>query len=452
MRAKTRLRSRLRTFGSDRAGNFALATAAVMSALVAGGGFALNLAQVTLTRSNLSNALDAAVTSTARDLTTGKIAPDDVDALVSAFLKANGSTGFASKDRVTLDRVTIDRQARTVSAVASAEIDLAFPVFNAAASRMIRVESQALYSDRKIEVAMMLDITGSMRGRKLRDLQAAAGNVVDTFLAGQNATDPRVRLAIVPYADAVNTGVLAPMVHVETEFATGEPPALEDLRPVSAGLRSSPRLPDGSRRPDSCATERKGMQQFSDASPRTAMVNRDYRLAFCPSAALQPLTDDVSRLKATIGAFRANGHTAGHIGIQWSWYLLSRKWAEVLPAGSQPLAPNTKKVGKFAILMTDGEFNTAFAGVPRRATTKGGQAGRSRNQAERLCQEMKKAGIEIFTVGFQLRERNAKQVMQACASPDRGSIRHYFEAASGEELDAAFQEIAGNIERLAIIK
>jgi Flp pilus assembly protein TadG len=452
MCAKTGLCSRLRKFGTDRSGNFALATAAVMSALVAGGGFALNLAQVTLTRSNLSNALDAAVTSTARDLTTGKVAPDDADALVLAFLKANGSGGFTSQDRITLDRVTIDRQARTVSAVASTEIDLAFPVFNAAASRLIRVESKALYSNRKIEVAMMLDITGSMNGRKLRDLQTAAGNVVDTFLGGQNATDPRVRLAIVPYADAVNTGVLAPVVHVETEFATGEPPALDDAKIVSAGLRGSRRLPDGSRRPDSCATERKGAQQFSDASPRKAMVNRDYRLAFCPSAALEPLTADVSRLKATIGAFRASGYTAGHIGIQWSWYMLSRKWADVLPAGSRPLAHNANKVGKFAILMTDGEFNTAFAGVARGGATKGGQAGRSRNHAERLCQEMKKQGIEIFTVGFQLRQRNAKQVMRACASPDRGSIRHYFEAASGQELDAAFQEIAGNIERLAIIK
>ncbi|MVA96321.1 VWA domain-containing protein [Nitratireductor sp. CAU 1489] len=452
MRARTGFCSRLREFRSDRSGNFALATAAVASALVAGGGFAMNLAQITLTRSNLSNALDSAVTSTARDLTTGKVAPDDVDALVLAFVKANGSTGFANQDRITLDRVTIDRQARTVSAVASTEIDLAFPVFKASASRLIQVESTALYSDRKIEVAMMLDITGSMSGRKLRDLQAAASNVVDTFLSGQNATDPRVRLAIVPYADAVNTGVLAPVVHVEAGFTTGEPPVLEDNGFVSASLRKTGLLLDGSRRPDSCATERKGAQQFTDASPRKAMVNRDYRLAFCPSAALEPLTADASRLKATIGAFRASGHTAGHIGIQWSWYMLSRKWADVLPAGSRPLASNAKKVGKFAILMTDGEFNTAFAGVPRGGTTKGGQSRRSRNQAERLCEEMKKQGIEIFTVGFQLRERNAKQVMQACASPDRGSIQHYFEAASGQELDAAFQEIASNIERLAIIK
>jgi hypothetical protein len=42
--------------------------------------------------------------------------------------------------------------------------------------------------------------------------------------------------------------------------------------------------------------------------------------------------------------------------------------------------------------------------------------------------------------------------MSRCASPDKGSTRHYFEAANGEELDAAFKEVARNIERLAIIE
>ncbi|QDY99931.1 hypothetical protein FQ775_05835 [Nitratireductor mangrovi] len=452
MPATTRVPRLFRSFVSDRSGNFALATAAVMTALLAGGGFAINLAQVTLTQSNLTNALDAAVTSTARDLTTGKITPEEARELISAFLKTNGSTGFARANRVVLDNVTVDKNARTVTALASADIDLAFPVFKTSASRLIQVGSTALYSDRKIEVAMMLDVTGSMSGQKIRDLRTAASNVVDTFLSGQNPADPRVRVAIVPYADAVNTGDLAHTVHVETGFTTGEPPPLTNLLLAAIGRGAGALLPGGSSRPDACATERKGSHQFSDASPRMAMINRDVRLAFCPQAALAPLTADIGRLKSAIRDFRASGHTAGHIGIQWSWYLLSRKWADILPAGSQPLAGDPKKVGKFAILMTDGEFNTAFAGVAQGGSTKGGQPRRSRDAAERLCDEMKRDGIEIFTVGFMLKEKAAKDVMRGCASPDRGSVVHYFEAVDGDELNAAFQKIAANIERLAIVK
>ena len=131
--------------------------------------------------------------------------------------------------------------------------------------------------------------------------------------------------------------------------------------------------------------------------------------------------------------------------------MLSQKWADVLPAASRPLAHDPRGVAKFAILMTDGEFNTAFAGVPNGQNVRN-QPVRSRDNAEKLCAEMKKQGIEIFTIGFMLNQAGAKTVMKNCASPDKGATKHYFETSSGAELDAAFQSIAANIERLAIVK
>lgn len=61
----------------DRRGNFAMMTGIVMPVLLVGTGFGVNIGQVTLTRANLLAALDAAVTSTARDLTTGAIQEKD---------------------------------------------------------------------------------------------------------------------------------------------------------------------------------------------------------------------------------------------------------------------------------------------------------------------------------------------------------------------------------------
>ena len=165
------LRTAVNSFLAAHDGNFAVMTAAVSAALVLAAGFALNIGQVTMTRSNLLNALDAAVTSTARDITTGRLAPDQARETVEAFLIANGGTGFADADNITLDSLTADRAARTLRAVASVNIELAFPVFGTASTRTISVESAAVYSDKKIEVAMMLDVTGSMAGRKLADLK-----------------------------------------------------------------------------------------------------------------------------------------------------------------------------------------------------------------------------------------------------------------------------------------
>jgi hypothetical protein len=110
-----------------------------------------------------------------------------------------------------------------------------------------------------------------------------------------------------------------------------------------------------------------------------------------------------------------------------------------------------RKVAKYAILMTDGEFNTAFADV-----AEGGkiheQDTKARNAAQTHCAAMKKDGIEIFTIGFMLNQSAAKAVLKNCSSPDKSAIKHYYEVSTGAALDQAFKDIAANIERLAIVK
>lgn len=434
------LQTAVTSFLARREGNFAVMTAAVSVAIVLAAGFALNIGQMSMTRSNLLNALDAAITSTARDITTGRLAPDKARETVEAFLLANGGTGFAAANDISLDSLVANRGAHTLQAVASVDIELAFPVFGGSSSRKISVESAAVYSDKKIEVAMMLDITGSMAGRKLADLKRAARNAVATLLASNSKTNPRVRVAIVPYATAVNTGVLSNTVYVERRMTAGDPPRLDAPFAAAGGGF------------DGCATERKGSLQFTDASPYEAMVNRDVRLSYCPANALLPLTSNLDDLDRAIRRFSASGYTAGHIGVQWSWYLLSPNWASVLPVSAKPAAYRPGKVSKYAILMTDGEFNTAYANVGRGEPPEGAQTVRSGNNAKRLCDAMKADGIEIFTIGFMLNEAAAKDVMRDCASSGSRTAKHYFETSSGTELDAAFQEIAANIERLALTK
>jgi len=447
-------------FSGDRRGNFAVMMALVCSVVVLAAGYGVNIAQLFMTRSNLLNALDAAVTSTARDLTTGHILEKDARPTVEAFLLANGGTGFAAADDISLDSLVVDKARGTVSAEASILVDLAFPLFGTADRQKVAVRSASLYSDKKIEVAMMLDVTGSMSGQKIRDLKAAATNAVNALLQGQGKTDPRVRVALVPYAEAVNAGRLASdVVFIEKAGGSNLPP------PIDA-TRKEIRANTGAWE-DNCATERKlmdGSADFSDDGPFSerlndqrrryiARINRDDRLEVCPRAAIEPLTADADVLKETIRDFSASGVTAGGIGVQWAYYMLSSKWRSVIKGaglGEGPADFDKKKVAKIAILMTDGQFNTAFAG--RGAN----QGDKSRKNAEGLCGAMKEDGIEIFTIGFDLNSRDmqpweqeqAKAVLRNCASPDVSSIKHYYEASTGEELDAAYQEIIRNTERL----
>jgi Flp pilus assembly protein TadG len=456
-------------FARDSRGNFAIVFGLAASVLALAVGFAVDTAQLMNAKSALREAVDSAVTSTARSITLGDISEQDAPRMVKAFLTANSTGGVLSYDQIVLDNLTIDKTAKTVEVAAHVNVPLYFPLFGMEKNRRVADVGAALYSDKQIEVAMMLDITGSMKGQKIEDLKTAAENAVGALLKGNKDPDkPRVRVAIVPYAEAVNTGKLADTVFVEQKNGPDLPPAIDAPLLVSAATR-----------PDQCATERKmqdGSADFSDDAPdsiRTvrrnnkderyyAKVNRDDRLKICPEAELVALTADQQKLLDTITAFKAGGVTAGGIAAQWGYYMLSPKWRQTISdagAGSGPADFNASKVGKVAILMTDGAFNTAFAGVPvsndKNNQPQNDQGEKSRSNAESICANMKKDGISVFTIGFALptsESSQARAVLKDCASDDTSSMKHFYDVSTGPELDAAFKEIIANTERLALTK
>ncbi|AZO65590.1 MULTISPECIES: pilus assembly protein [unclassified Mesorhizobium] len=458
-------------FARDRSGNFAVLFGIVASVLTLGAGFAVNVSQLYNAKSSLQGVVDAAVTSTARDLTTGVIKEADANASVQLFLDANSEAGILQADQIVLDKLTVDRTANTVQADVHVDVGFYFPLFGMGDVKRVEASTTALYSDKQIEVAMMLDVTGSMAASwykntdKIGDLRTAASKAVTDLLKwNRDENDPRIRIAIVPYAEAVNTGGLAGTVFVETEHGPEVPPPTDAPVSVSSATPAE----------DECATERKDKDGYADYSsdgpytPRVdnngktylAKVNRDYDMRNCPLAALVPLTADEDKLLKTIDDFTAAGVTAGGIAAQWGYYMLSPSWRSATAdagLGAGPANFDKRRVAKIAILMTDGLFNTAFA-KGRGAPNWQGQGQTSRSNAEAICGNMKRDGIEVFTIGFDLNdptmtvnERDqAKSVLKNCSTADTSSLKHYYEAATGPELTDAFSEITRNIEKLTI--
>ena len=290
MRYGAAVARRLELFGKERSGSFAILMAMVVAVLSLSAGYALNLAQLYNARSGLKNALDAAVTSTARDITIRHDQVEDARDLVERFLKANGDPTFASGDKLVLDRLIIDKAKSTIEVAGHVDVDLYFPLFGLSDERRVTNVSAAVYSDKKIEVAMMLDVTGSMakKGKKdkIGDLKAAATNAVEAMLTYQDPENPRVRVALVPYASGVNVGDLAKNVYAEQSGKSNLPPAAND--PVIGGKKGTTELPafgtyvskvaSAFGRPDNCATERKdkdGKPDFSDDGPDTVRLNKN---------------------------------------------------------------------------------------------------------------------------------------------------------------------------------
>jgi hypothetical protein len=116
---------------------------------------------------------------------------------------------------------------------------------------------------------------------------------------------------------------------------------------------------------------------------------------------------------------------------------------------------------KVVILMTDGDFNTAYCnGVLARDSGPGSGGtsskidcdatnGSSFDQARALCTAMKAKDIVIYTVGFQVGSGSvAESLMKTCAS----TSDHYYLPSSGAALKDAFASIGRDIMKLRLSK
>jgi Flp pilus assembly protein TadG len=211
-----------------------------------------------------------------------------------------------------------------------------------------------------------------------------------------------------------------------------------------------------------CVSERIGANKLTDAAPSIAPVGRNYPAPSngCLTNQIVPLTSNKADLNTAVNALQAGGSTAGHIGIAWSWYLISPNFGYLFPSGSQPAAYGPPhELMKVAILMTDGEYNSSYCnGVISQDSTSGsGSAsdhincnahnGSSWSQAEAYCTAMKAAGVIIYTVGFQIVNNQAAIDMMANCATDAA---HAHVAESGQDLRDVFVKIGQDISKLRL--
>jgi hypothetical protein len=194
-----------------------------------------------------------------------------------------------------------------------------------------------------------------------------------------------------------------------------------------------------------CVTERVGAQAYTDAAPSTAFVGRFYGSG-CPTATIQPLTDNVPALKAKITSLAASGGTAGHIGLAWGWYSIAPNFNGLWPA-STANAYDPNETIKSVIMMTDGDFNTEYCSGVQAPGACNATNGTSFAQATALCTAMKARGVVVYSVGFQVASNSsAANFLRACAT-DPSKV---FFPGSGAVLTQSFAAIGRDITRIRI--
>ena len=465
-----RAKSEFRRFVNDKAGATAVIFAIALLPITLAIGAAVDYSAAMRMRTTLTSSLDSAALSVAVAQAGGQNLNLANAALSQAVQKSlQGSLGtFAASATVTTS-ASIDGSG---ALVASAQISVPTNLMGIIGIRTLPVTATTRVSmpAGPVELAMVLDTTGSMAGAKIAALQTAATNLTNTMFSIPNATT-NVKVAVVPFTAYVNVG----LADRNASWITG---AQDYTIPASGPCQDLPNMvctggyttvnstctSDGISSPCSYQTCNGYTQQGtyqSCPSPSTytwygCVGSRNYPadvganadvadatnpvpalLNYSCSTQLQRLTNSQATVQTAINNLTAWGETYIAPALLWGWRVLS----PYTPYADG--AAYNSRTRKYLVLMTDG-FNTHSPNYPDH---EGMNTTDANNLTAQTCAAIKAKGIVIFTVAFQVSDATIKSVLQNCASTTTG----YFDSASTTDLLTAFQSIGNAITQVRIL-
>ncbi len=466
-----------RGLARDERGGIAIILALAVVPLVAFSGLAIDTGRGELVRARLSQALDAAALAGGRVFFSAQR-----DADIRMYFAANFPEGYLEADVSPLEIVE-DRLNGRLTVTATATVPTTF--MSVLGFRQITVSARTVVerADRGMELVLVMDNTGSMyqggsRTSRINRMRAAAHELVDILYEGRDTIDG-LWVGLVPYTAAVNvgaarTGWLMPNAFQGVQYPPGSgwkgcvearPGAheLSDTPPGNARFRPFvfPAHPDDNAWPPLDESER---------TNTTSNEGRGPNLGCGP-----PVTPPVASRRAVKDAIDRMGpwHRGGTItseGLAWGWRMLSPRWRGQWGGATPPELPldyDEPLMRKVVIILTDGKNElytyhrrggndtdyTAYGRVRegRLGTTGKDNARREINRrTARLCDDMKRQGIIIYAITFEVDMDSAgqegRQLFRNCAT----SPAHYFDNPVGTDLSVTFRTIANQLGNLRI--
>ncbi|MDQ1154823.1 ubiquitin-activating E1 FCCH domain-containing protein [Brevundimonas sp. SORGH_AS_0993] len=241
-----RLGALSRRLASNRRGNVVMMFAFAMPMLLMLTLGGIDISRITTVKARMQDALDAATLAAARSSYTDVA---DLKRVALTTLNANLRNAdvepFKDSDFqivLTEDQVVISNlQVRVKTLVAN----IVLPPYGKLLDDFIpiSVRSEVNRSSKDIEVAMVLDITGSMGGSRIASLKDAARQL--TTIVVQDQQQPYYsRLAVVPYSTGVNLGSLAATARgapiqftsiTRVDWSTGDAKSITDATRANPG-------------------------------------------------------------------------------------------------------------------------------------------------------------------------------------------------------------------------
>ena len=479
---------------NDSRGNMIMMAAILMIPMIGTVGLAVDTARIYAVRAQLQAALDAAA------LAGGRLyfmPPADRNASINAFFQENlDETRYGA----TFSPVTVTDNFTTKTLTLTATAMVPTTIISVINNNpvMVAATSEILRSDSTLELALVMDVTGSMCTpcSKIAAAKVAAKNLLDIIFQGENPADPKVFVSLVPFTDIVRVSPGGPVSNIAPlqyqDWTVPDDPAnpadhsVEDIdwngglpgRGSWGGCMFARDYPDDIRdTPPGFGHYFYPYVKFTPApwasfpmSGLTALQQNNYYLNMsigplnndCQGSypVVQPLTSSKATLVARVNALATNGSTQTTVGSAWGWRTISPRWRGlwqgVNAARPLPYTGNDPVNYKALVLMTDGENNfldwTEYGALMHNrlgSTNYNSAVGNLNARQLELCDMMKTEGIRIYTIGFQLTVPSAITMLQNCAA---GSGGKFFAAATAAELTNAFKAIASDLAALRLSK
>jgi len=390
-------------YASETSGNIGMMFGFMIVVLIGGLAIAIDLSSAFAAKQRLQNTTDAIALLAARD---GIEDQSELQAAAQAYF----DQAYPNESGERIEVLNISRNGDRVDVQTRNNIDTYFSQFFGRSDLDVSVRSSTVFAQQSLDVALVLDTTGSMRGTKLASLKTSATRLMDTF---ESFNNDDLRVSIVPFAQYVNVGT---------------------NQRNEAWVRGR-----SNNRNALCMGSRSGTLNTEAAFNGNAMPVIPN--AIC-GAAVQPLTNDFGALKSTINSLVARGFTYAPSGLAWGWRTLDERapFEEAATSG---------RGQKVLVLMTDGA-NTRSVGANRFSNNGPFHEGANRVQADNvtsdLCESVKDSDITVYTIAFEVPDAGTRNLLRDCAT----SSANFFNATNASELDDAFSDIASTLNELRI--
>lgn len=454
---------------ADERGAVAVMAALVLVPILGLVGLGVDAARAYLVEAKLSQALDAAALAGGRVMFS-----DSRDDDVRRYFHANLPDGYLGA-RLSDVAITADASGETLTVTASATLDTALMRLLGHPTLNVGARSVVSRASRGLELALVMDNTGSMLSNGRIDAMKAGARELVGILYGDRERIPNVWVSLIPYTAAVNIGpqhacwlvagslaahnyAVSPQGWkgcVEARVAGGNdttdaPPSVERFQPFYYPSDSDNHYPP------------------VDESVRTNTTSNDGRgpNLGCPPA-ITAMQADKSKILGAIDAMGPwhRGGTMANLGLVWGWRVLSPRWRGLWSTETPqlPLDYGTPYMEKVVVLLTDGvnQFYdnppagpsgsdyTAYGrlGWGRLGTTSSTTATNRVNQRmSQACETLKSNGVTVYTITFDVPNATTRALYLGCASKPG----NYFDSPTNEALRAAFRQIGTTLSNLRL--